>query len=196
LFTVVLGIAFFKVKIKVVQIFGVFLGLAGASGLVLTSAANGVEGNVFYALLVVLATICYGISTNTVKRYLGDLHPVKIVALALTFVVVPASLWLLGTNFWNTLIHHPSGPSSFGYIILLAVFGTSLSLIFFNRLVAGTSAVYASTVTYLIPIVAIFWGVIDGEKISFWHIAFILVILSGIYLVNKKGPKKEAKTGL
>lgn len=196
LFTVILGVAFFKVKIRSVQILGIALGFAGAAGLILSNTSKGIDGDLYYALLVVLATICYAISTNTVKRYLGDLHPGKIVALALTFVVIPASLWLLGTNALQTLLHHPAGLGSLGYIVLLAVFGTSLSLILFNRLVAGTSAVYASTVTYLIPIVAIFWGVLDGETFTYWHFGSILVILSGIYLVNKKGSKKELKKTL
>jgi drug/metabolite transporter (DMT)-like permease len=193
LFTVILGVAFFHVKIRVLQLAGIALGFAGAAGLILSNSTNGMSGDVYYALLVVLATICYAISTNTVKRYLGDLHPGKIVALALTFVVVPASLWLLGSNAIQTLIQHPAGVGSLGYIALLAIFGTSLSLIFFNRLVAGTSAIYASTVTYLIPIVAIFWGVLDGESFTYWHFGSIIVILPGISLVNKGGSKKEDK---
>ena len=196
LFTVILGVAFYKVQIKSVQILGITLGFAGAAGLILSNTSKGISGDANYALLIVLATICYAISTNTVKRYLGELHPVKIVALALTFVVIPASLWLLGSNALQTLLHHPAGIGSLGYIALLAIFGTSLSLIFFNRLVAGTSALYASTVTYLIPIVAIFWGVLDGETFTYWHFVSILVILSGIYLVNKNSSKKELKKTL
>lgn len=185
LFTLLLGVLFFKAKVRGAPIVGVIIGLIGACALMLAASNGKPSGELLFAGLVVLATLSYAISVNTVRRFLGSVHPVKIVALALTYVGIPASVYVLFTDAPQTLMEHPSGFAALGYITLLAVFGTTLSLIFFNRLVAGTSAVYASTVTYLIPIVAILWGLADGELVSWMEIGCIGVVLSGVYLVTK-----------
>lgn len=185
LFTLLLGVLFFRTKVRGLQVIGVVVGLVGACSLMLSASNGKPSGEWMFAALVVLATICYAISVNVVKRYLGEMQPIKIVALALSYVGIPAAVYALFTDAPQVVLEHPAGWGSLGYIVLLAVFGTTLSLIFFNRLVAGTSAVYASTVTYLIPIVAMLWGLADGEVVSWLQVGCIAVVLSGVYLVTR-----------
>jgi drug/metabolite transporter (DMT)-like permease len=103
-----------------------------------------------------------------------------------------AGAYLFGyTDFSTRLATNPMAMHSLGYICILAIFGTALSVIIFNVLIRNTNALFASSVTYLIPIVAIGWGLFDGEVILPLHFMWISFVLLGVYLVNKK---KSAKT--
>ena len=97
-----------------------------------------------------------------------------------------AAVYLFSTDFINITDTNEKGYMALGYIALLSVVGTSVAVIIFNNLINNSSAIFASSVTYLIPIVAILWGVFDGEQITELHLLAVSVILSGVYLVNKK----------
>ena len=183
LFTILIAFFIFKTKIKYYNFIGVLIGLFGAVWLIIGSGI--VIQNVSYTLLIILATICYAISLNTIKVYLSNLSSIQIAALAFLFIG-PLSLVLISqTTFWHTFNTHPDALSALGYIVILSVIGTSLALVLFNILIKRSTAIFASSVTYLIPIVAIFWGAIDGEAITLNHALGILIIFGGIYLVNK-----------
>ena len=184
LFTLILGIYFFRARPSKVNILGIFIGLLG---IVILSSSVFNEGFFFngYIFLVVLATIFYAISINVIKKYLYDLDASSIASLAFLFIGPIATFYLFNTSFLYHLHHHPDGYKAFSYIALLAVLGTAIAAIIFNRLLSHSSAIFVSSITYLIPIVAIIWGIFDGEIITCYHILGCIVILSGVYLVNK-----------
>jgi drug/metabolite transporter (DMT)-like permease len=184
LFTFVLAIFIFKTKWKTTNLVGILIGLSGAVWLI---AGGGlVLDNAHYAWLIVIATLCYSISLNTIKVYLQEMSSIQISALAFLFVGPPCIIGLIFSDFYPTLITNNESWLALGYITILAIIGTSLALVLFNKLVKNSTAIFASSVTYLIPIVAIFWGIMDGEQISINHFFGVAIILTGIYLVNKK----------
>ena len=185
LFTLILGIFFFKIKPTKKNILGIIIAFIGAFVLSYSNIEDGVKLNK-YVFLVILATVCYSISVNVIKKYLDDLNSFSITAIAFLFIGPLSFVYLINTNFvWITL-NSPSSYLALFYIVLLAVIGTSLAVIIFNKLISRSSAIFASSVTYLIPIIAIFWGFLDGEKITYYHIIGVSIILCGVYLVNKK----------
>lgn len=184
LFTLLIAVFIFKIKVKGYNILGILIGLTGAIWLV---AGDGVVmENAHYAWFVVVATICYAISLNTIKNYLVELNPIHITGLAFFFVGPPTLIHLFSTDFIEVMNTQEKAWSALGYIFILAVVGTSMAVAIFNKLVARTTAIFASSVTYLIPVFAIMWGVIDGEHIAPQHISGTAIIFAGIYLVNKQ----------
>ncbi|MFT7114486.1 MAG: drug/metabolite transporter (DMT)-like permease [Candidatus Azotimanducaceae bacterium] len=192
IFTLILGLAFFGGKVRLVQIVGVSIGLFGAAWLIFPNGfvLNG-RVNYSYASLVVIATLCYAISANTIKQYLQDLKSVQITFLALGFAGIPATIYLFTTDFISVLTTHPLGYSSFGYTFILAFIGTSIGVVLFNELIKRSNAIFASSVTYLIPVVAIIWGVLDGEELLTLQFFAVIVIVLGVYLVNKRQTKSK-----
>lgn len=184
LFTLLITVFIFKNKVKTHNILGVLIGLAGAIWLI---AGDGILiQNAHYAWLVVIATICYAISLNTIKNYLQEMNPIHIAGLSFLFVGPIMITHLFTTDFIELMITNDNAYSALGYVFILAIVGTSVALVIFNKLVAKTTAIFASSVTYLIPIFAIMWGVIDGEHIALQHILGTAIIFAGIYLVNKQ----------
>ena len=184
LFTLLIAVFIFKTKVKGYNILGVLIGLTGAIWLV---AGDGVVmENAHYAWFVVVATICYAISLNTIKNYLEKMNPIHITGLAFFFAGPPTLIHLFSTDFLEIMNKQEKAWSALGYIFILAVIGTSMAVAIFNKLVARTTAIFASSVTYLIPIFAIMWGVIDGENIEIQQIFGTAIIFAGIYLVNKQ----------
>jgi len=184
LFTLLLAIYFFKSRPTKTNILGIIIGLTGAF-MLSSSNLDGVFAINFYTILVVLATLFYAISVNIIRKYLADLDAISISALAFLFIGPASGIYVFSSDFMPFL-NTDRGISALLYIAILAVIGTSLAVVIFNKLIKDSSAIFASSVTYLIPIVAIFWGVLDGENILFWHIFGTAIILCGVYLVNKK----------
>ena len=182
LFTFVLAMLLFKTKVKISQLIGILLGLSGAVWLI---AGGGlVLENGSYSWYVIIATICYAISLNTIKNYLQNMSAIDIAGLAF-FVVGPFCLLALGFSDFSEKMTIDGAFLALFYVVLLSTIGTSIALVLFNQLVKGTTAIFASSVTYLIPIVAIFWGFADGEIITINHFIGIAIILGGIHLINK-----------
>ena len=184
LFTLIIAVFVFKTKVKMHNIFGILIGLAGAVWLI--TGDGVVIQNMHYAWFVVIATVCYAISLNTIKNYLQEMRPIDIAGLAFLFVGPLMIIHLFTTDFIEIMITNDHACSALGYIFILAVFGTSIALVIFNKLVARTTAIFASSVTYLIPIFAIMWGIFDGEKITIQYIFGTAIIFAGIFLVNKQ----------
>lgn len=182
LFTLILGMLLFKTKFVWAKTLGVTIGLLGAASLFLFGEKVGFEGSVAYGLLIVLATICYATSTNLVGFYLRDVNSIIISAISFIMVGIPALIYLFTTGFSTTLMEHPQGWEALGYISILAVISTVLASMLFFRLVQITSPVFASMISYLVPIVALLWGALDSEIISVAHFAGMGLILLGVYL--------------
>lgn len=191
LFTLLAGVAIFGHRIRTIQVAGVLLGLTGAVGLVVFSRHQaGAPTWSVHALLPVIGTLCYGLSGNIVKRWLYTLPAAATAALALTFVGPIGLVGAWVTDIPRTLAAHPHGWSSLGYVATLAVLSSALSLVLWNALLKRTSAVWASSVTYLMPVVAISWGLLDGEPFTLGQMGMVLVVLAGVYLVGRAEARK------
>lgn len=191
-FALILGLAIFRQKVKWIQVAGVLIGLSGAIGLILTgndSVSKGADSfsqSLTGGGLVVLATFFYGLSVNIIKAKLNTVNSVTATVFALCIIGPLAGIYLFSTDFFFRLQTMPHALESLGYVSILAIFGTALSVIVFNTLIKEAGTLFASSVTYLIPVVAMAWGSFDGEGITIFHLLFILIILSGVSLVNRK----------
>jgi drug/metabolite transporter (DMT)-like permease len=189
-FTMLFGWLIFKNNAGFVKILGLSLALTGAGFLILyNNNANQPFTLNWYALAAVLATVCYGMSSNILKAKLNHVNPAQLTSLTF-FIIGPVALVvLLTTDFVQIVRTHPAAAESVGYIFLLGVMGTGFALVLFNHLIKRTDALYASSVTFLIPVVAVFWGLLDGEIIGPSHLVGLITILGGVYLMNKKTNK-------
>ena len=183
--TLILGILFFNAKAERNKILGIAIGLIGAIGLLIPARFSDLGTNINYGGYVVIATVFYGTSVNLIRKYAGNYHSITTACWAMLMVGPFGGIYLLLSDF-SSATHNPLFWSSLGYVSILAIAGTALSVMLFNLLVKNMGTLYSSSVTYLIPIVAIGWGVFDGEVITLRHILSILVILCGVYLVNRK----------
>ncbi len=187
IFTLVVAAVFFKQTFSLQRIAGVVLGLLGAIALIMLRSNGSIDPNYTYGLYILLATICYAWSVNLIKEYLHKLPALGISSLALLVIGPVYGYYLFyHTDFILRVQLETGSLDALFYVVLLAMFGTALSLILFNKLVQISNIVYASSVTYLIPIVALFWGIIDGEQLNIIHFIGMSMILSGVYLANRK----------
>lgn len=185
-FVVIMGALFFKQRFTRRNTIGLIISFAGS--VLLVMAGSGFEaGQInFYALFVVAATICYGVNLNVIKTFLADLKPLTITAVSLTLVFPLALGYLFGVSSFTDQLQKPAAGEALFYVSLLGVVGTSLALILFNRLVQLTSPMFTSFVTYLIPVVAVIWGVLDGETLYAGHYAGMGAIITGVYVANHR----------
>lgn len=185
LFTVVIGFIFFQMRLKLLNNIGVLIGLIGA---VLLVNPFGIEGgsNWTYSLYIVVATICYATSVNVIKHFLQGYSALQVTLTGLFFAAPLPIIYLIGTGMPSKLVTVDGAWMAFMYISILAVVGTALSVVMFNQLIKITSPIFASSVTYLIPIVALVWGMLDGEELKLIEFLAMGLVLTGVYLVNKK----------
>jgi drug/metabolite transporter (DMT)-like permease len=183
--TLIIGTFAFGLQFKRIQIIGVFVGFLGTSLLIFNGAMHHPEQNYYYAILVLIATICYATNVNLIKRYLSDLSPLSISTGNFTVMLVPALVILFSTGFIDA-IHQVEVQSSIVYIMILGIVGTGIANIIFFKLIQMATPVFATSVTYLIPIVAFFWGMIDNEMLTIVQLIGASVILFGVYLTSKK----------
>ncbi|HMQ47846.1 MAG TPA: EamA family transporter [Saprospiraceae bacterium] len=186
LFTLVLGMLLFGVSAGWYKIGGVLVGLLGAASLIFFQSSNDLGGNNLFGLLIVAGTVCYGTSANTVGAFLKNMKSLDISAASFFLVGwwMPFAL-LLGTDFTTKLAEVEGAVLAMSYILILALFGTVLASLIFFYLIQQTSAIFASMITYLMPVVALIWGVLDGEGIAWVHFFGMGLILFGVYLVRR-----------
>ena len=188
-----IGLAIFKIASTKTQIFGVILGFIGASMLIFNSMELNPDQNYLYAGFVVLATVMYGFNVNIIKHYLQEVKPIAIATGNFLAIVIPALIVLIFSGFFTAqTFEQQSIYSSIGFVAILAVFGTVMAKIIFNNLIQISSPVFASSVTYLMPLVALLWGLFDGELFGLDQGLASLLILGGIYLANKKAKKNRS----
>ena len=183
--TLIFGALIFGFGFKRNQLIGVLVGLLGTVMLILKGAEINPNQNYAYAGLILFATVCYALNVNIIKKYLHDLDALSITVGNFIILLVPALIVLWFSNFFTTFEFTETGTSSLIYITILSIFGTGLAKILFNKLIKISTPIFSSSVTYLIPIVAICWGVLDGERITLYQFVSGLIILLGVYLVNK-----------
>ncbi|MCC6687760.1 MAG: EamA family transporter [Saprospiraceae bacterium] len=185
LFTLIIGIVFFNNKENVRKFFGVLLGLGGAVILILYGKELNTGGHISYSLLIILATICYATSVNTVKKFLQEENPLVLSAVAFQIIGIPSLIVLFNTDFTGKLQLDHEAWVALGYLVILAFVGTFMATVLFFGLVQKTDALFGSMTTYIIPIMAIFLGLLDGEVLEISHGMGMAAILGGVYLSRK-----------
>ncbi len=184
--TLIIGALIFGFAVKRYQLFGVLIGLVGTAILILKGAELNPDQNYWYALLPILSSIGYAFNVNILKRHLDDLSALAVTTGNFILLIIPTLGVLLYSGFFSDFEVTQETKTSLLYLTLLAVIGTAFAKTLFNKLVQISTPVFSSSVTYLIPIVAIFWGILDGENLGFIQILAGGVILLGVYLASKK----------
>jgi drug/metabolite transporter (DMT)-like permease len=184
IFALIFGVIIFKFKFGKKTNLGVIIGFIGALILILFGVESINLNHVWYGALILLSTIFYALSGNLVKAKLSHVKAYDISAFTFSMILPIALVILIQSNFFEVFQTHPKAVSSFGFIFLLAVFGTVIATILYFQLVHLTNPVFASLVSFLMPIIAILWGVLDGERITMIHLLGLMLILGGVYLTR------------
>lgn len=183
IFTLLIGAFIFKQSLTWIQLIGALI--AGLGIVLLMLAGSDLsQGSGSHAIGIIIATFLYGISLNTIKHKLGDFKSIEITALAFGCVFIPALLINVFSGTLEVFQTTPKAWAGFGYICILGIVGTAFAVFIFNRLIAASSAIFASSVTYFIPIVAVFMGLFVGEQVTFLQIGAMLIVLAGVFVAN------------
>ena len=180
-----LGILVFKLDYRRNQIFGVCIGLMGSLLLVFNGAIHHPNQNYYYAILIFIASVCYAINVNLINKYLSNLSPLTITTGNFTVMLLPALVILLTSGFFSD-IHIEKVQHSVVFILILGIVGTGIANIIFYKLIQISTPVFATSVTYLIPIIAFSWGMLDNETLTLVQLLGAVIILLGVYLSNIK----------
>ena len=187
LWTMIIGALFFSQRFRGLAILGIIISFTGTILLALSRSGNAITGFNLYALLIVAACALYGANLNWVKFKIHDLGSLTITSVSLLVIRPLAAIYLFGfTNFTTVLTTEPGAWKAFGFIALLALMSTAIANLLFIKLLSISTPLFASSVTYIMPIVAVMWGVLDGEKLLVGHFIGMAAILGGVYLANKK----------
>lgn len=186
LMTLIFGVIFFRIAFTKNKVTGVILGLAGALGLIFSGAQVNPDQDYFYSGLVVIAAGCYAVNVNIIKRYMHDISALGIAAGNFLILLLPALGVLFFTGFtWGNITSDPTLSLSLTYVLILGVVGTGIALIIFNKLIQISDPVFSSSVTYTIPVIGLAWGLLDGEVFTLLQLLSTLVILLGVFIVNR-----------
>lgn len=185
LFILLFGALFFQVRGTKNQILGAVIGFVGAVILIGGDGLTG-ENSFWYCMIIVLATALYGLNSLILTKYLNDVPSFQLSSSLFTIWLPPALLVLFLSGFHTTFVGTTLQWQSLGFVAILGLVGTATAMILYYKLIQSTGPMFSSMVTYLMPIVSVFWGFLVGEKITWLHIAGFLLILSGVYLTQKK----------
>ena len=185
IFTLLIGLLFYKMKFNWKQVTGLAIGLIGALGLIVSGKDISFSNINTYAFFIVLATVFYATSVNEVKTNLTHLSGLQITSLSFLFTGPVALIYLLTTNL-KVVADQPHWQLHLLALAALGVVGTAAALVLLNSLIRRVTPIMASSVTYIIPVFAIFWGVVDGENITLFHLICMAIILFGVYMINRK----------
>lgn len=184
IFTIIIGFFIFNIRLTIIQIIGVIIGTIGIVLLMIAGKNLSITGTWYHIFAIVLATFFYAISLNTIKHTLQMFKAVEITALAFFIVLAPAILVSFSAGTFETILTNDYALEGLGYISVLAIVGTALAVIVFNQIISYSSALFASSVTYFIPIVAVLIGLGFGEKIGWSQIGSMGVVLIGVFIAN------------
>jgi drug/metabolite transporter (DMT)-like permease len=185
-FSLLVGVMFFKMQTSTTKVIGVFLGLAGAILTVVYNAQGHFDNNYYYSIYIIVACICYAFNVNIIKSFLGSINNVQLSGFALFGVGPITAAYLFSTDFVQRLSSGGKALESFFYVVLLGVFGTGVSQILFNKLLKTSSVLFSASITYFIPIVAIMWGVLDGESLGWVQVLGFAIVIAGVFLINRR----------
>ena len=184
--TILMGFAIFKITSTKRQMLGVIVGFIGTAILILKGANLNPNQNYLYAGFVIFSTIMYAANVNIIKRHLHSVKPLTIAVGNYVSIIIPAVIILLCSGFFSdTTFNKPDFKMSLVYVTILSFFGTALAKVMFNKLIHISTPVFASSVTYLMPIVALGWGILDGESFTITQGFASIIILIGVYLSHR-----------
>jgi drug/metabolite transporter (DMT)-like permease len=186
IFVIITGALFFSLKTSANKIFGICIAFTGSILLLLSKGNMQESQNLVYVSYVVLATIFYGFNVNMVHKHLHDIGSIQIAAVALTLNAIPALIVLYFTGYFSLPLSDSGILYSTGHAALLGIMGTAVASILFYVLIKRAGAVFSSMVTYGIPVIANFWGIIYGEEVGWKQFGCLALILAGVYLANRK----------
>ncbi|MBW2960366.1 DMT family transporter [Mesonia aestuariivivens] len=190
--SIIFGFLIFKIKSTKKQVIGVVIGLLGSVLLIGSGANINSSQDLIYAFLPLVATTMYAINVHVIKRYLQDVPALSITVGCFSVLMIPATIVLYFADFFTSEnLNEASTRTAIVYIAILSVVGTGIAKVLFNKLVQISNPVFSTSVTYLIPIVALSWGILDGEKFGFLQVISGMVILFGVYMSNRKKKIKK-----
>ncbi len=192
LFILLFGALFFQLKGTKNQILGAIIGFVGAVILIGGDGLSG-ENSFWHCMIIVFATALYGLNSLILTKYLNDIPSFQLSSSLFTIWLPPAIIILLFSGFPTIFEGTTQQWESLGFVAILGLVGTAIAMILFYKLIQETGSMFSSMVTYLMPIVSVFWGFLVGEKITWLHIVGFILILSGVYLTQKPD-KKEIET--
>jgi drug/metabolite transporter (DMT)-like permease len=187
IFVIITGALFFKSTTTSNKIWGIIISFAGSILLLFSKGHMQESQNLMYISFVVLATIFYGFNVNMVHKHLKDIGSLQIAAVALTLNAIPALVVLIFTGYFSLNFTDKAVLLSTAASSVLGIFGTAVASVIFYMLVKRAGAIFASMVTYGIPVVAIIWGVVYHEQVGWKQVACLAIILFGVYFANRKG---------
>ena len=188
--TVIIGAIVFKIASSKKQIIGVIVGFIGTYLLIYGGIQLNPDQNYLYAGLVILCSFLYGFNVNIIKKYLNDIPAVTIAAGHFSVIFIPAIIIFSFSGFNTDQMYDPITLKSIGYVLVLSIFGTALAKVLFNKLVQISTAVFASSVTYSLLIVSLFWGILDGELFSINQLMATVLIVLGV-LLSSRSPRQS-----
>lgn len=185
--TMIFGVLLFNQRFKGYALLGVVISFGGTVLLALSRSGGSITGFNLYALLIVAACAFYGANLNWIKFRIQGLGSLTITSVSLLFIGPLAAAYLfVFTDFVPILVQTPEAWKGLGFVLLLALMSTAIANLLFVKLIGISTPLFASSVTYIMPIVAVMWGFIDGEVLTLWHLVGMALIISGVYLANKK----------
>lgn len=185
-----IAISFFKAKIQTQKILGILAGFGGLCLLSLYNKSISLD-NMGYALLAVAATLMYGINVNLVGHYLKECKPIHIATVSLSLMAIPSLFILWQQDFFQLNFSESRVQWAIINSSLLGITASAFATVIFYVLLQRAGGLFASLVTYGVPFVALFWGFLDGEKITTVEIVALCIILFGVYLANRPGKKEN-----
>jgi len=188
-FILIFGYLLFDIKSKKTQIWGAITGFIGAF-ILIKDGGNQESINLLHSFLIILATAFYALNGLIVSKYLSGLPSLRLSAAVFSIWLGPSLILLGFSGFFTEFQASSEQIKGLGYISILALLGTAGAMILFYKLIQMTSAIFASTVTYLMPVVAVVWGFMDGERLSQQHIFGGILILAGVYMIQMKPGKR------
>lgn len=195
IFTLLIGALLFGIKNKAIQYVGAVIGFAGALVLVVMSGSESSSNHYFYIGILIIGAALYAISALIVEKKLMHISSVDLASSIYTFWMLPSLLILAFSGFFTEIDFTQSETlESLGYLVFLTVGSTTLVMFLFFKLVQDTSAVFASTISLLLPVVAVIWGILDGEKFTLWYALGGLLVLIGVYFIRDKKEEALAET--
>jgi len=184
IFTIIIGVSFFKFKASPKKIIGVIIGFIGLVLLLFATKEKIYFNDILYSLLVVMATVSYALNVNIVSHYLHNTSSLQIASLAFSFLLIPALLILIVTGYFDLPLLNTANFTSTLAAVTLGIIGTAIASVLFYMLVKKEGPLFSSLVTYGIPVIAVVWGFIYGEHITFAEIGCLAIILCGVCIVN------------